>query len=294
MRQSLATSPLLRRGMLAFAAIFGLGMALANISERPQGRGSGYDAIVVARVGSSEVTWRRYREVMSDLAADTRTPIDNGDRRFALQRLIDEELLIQRARELGLDATVPSVRKAMASAVIAQVVAEASAVVPDDDELRHLYATERDFFSQPARYGVVWYRLTGVDENDREGAIRIHTQLSGGSAAVTLIDGATLDAARELPSGPMPAASLSNYVGATLTTVVESLAPGEHSEPLFLNDVWHIVYLRERIAPAIPSFDALRSVVAAEFARRNADAALQKYLRWLASRTVITIDPDVE
>lgn len=275
------------------AALIGLGVALGDIVQEWRGVSLRSPDHVVAHVGDSPISMDLYQEVVADLAADSKDPLTDADRQFALQRLIDEELLIQRARELGLDATVAGVRKAMANAVIAQVVAEASAELPSEDLLRELYDNERDYFARPPRYAVTWYRITGLTKTDTGLVERIRSDLQRQPARSETYPGAIVRAAAELPPDPLPAAALSNYLGATLTATVETLAPSEYSAPQFLDGIWHLLYLREKTPAAVPDFQAIRSVVRVEYQRRNADRALEDYLAWLAGRTDIEINQDV-
>ena len=90
-----------RAALYSVAAVIGVTLALVDIIERPQ---RSVDDVAVARVGDVNIPLRRYRELLSDVASDSRQPLTDSDRQFALQRLIDEELLVLRARELGLEA----------------------------------------------------------------------------------------------------------------------------------------------------------------------------------------------
>ncbi len=69
-----------------------------------------------------------YERVLAALAADSRNPVDDADKRRLLDRLIDEELLVQRGLELGLASSDGAVRKAVAGAMIESIVAEADRV----------------------------------------------------------------------------------------------------------------------------------------------------------------------
>lgn len=294
----LLEKPSLRRLLLLSGALLGFALALAEIVTLVPGhmptRGS-LPPGVVARVGSTDIPMRRYQELLSDLESGRRGPVTGVERRFALQRLIDEQLLIDRARELRLDASVPEVRKAMASAVMAQVASEASAAMPDAEELRAFYKLERDFFTQPARYSVRLYRIVDLEIDDIETANRIGLALRQSSGALgPAIEGFQLDQMREIPLDPMPASTLSNYIGESMTAAVEEMSAGSYSVPMPLSGAWHIVHLNARAPAAVASFEAIEPVLTAELTRRRSDTALQDYLKWLASRAEVMIDPGFE
>jgi hypothetical protein len=62
--------------------------------------------------------------------------VDGEARRRLLLRLVDEELLLQRAVELGVHRKDPAARRAILSAVIASVTSEGEAGQPDEAVLR--------------------------------------------------------------------------------------------------------------------------------------------------------------
>ena len=274
--------PGLLRRLYAAAALVGVSLATLGVVEsRPSLEAFGEAG--VAHVDDASITLRRYREILSDMATDSREPLGAAERAFALERLIDEELLILRARELRLDRSVPAIRKAMSSAVIAQIVADASADVPSDDALRDFYRSDRAFFRPPAQYRARWFTLPGLGDGDEALAKRIHSRVEGGDFQDT-------ELADELPHRPLPASTMSAYLGATLTSTLEELEPGDFSEPAFVRGSWHILELTERIDPPTSGFDELEPLVRAEYLRHRSDQALLEYLAWLRSRADIRID----
>ena len=56
----------------------------------------------VARVGDALIRVEEYDRLVAGLESDRRSPVDGKLRRHVLDRMIDEELLVQRAVELGL------------------------------------------------------------------------------------------------------------------------------------------------------------------------------------------------
>jgi len=269
-------------GLYAVAALAGVSLATLGVVE-DRTPIEIFGEAEVAQVEDASISLRRYREVLSDVATDSREPLDAAERAFALERLIDEELLIQRARELRLDRSVPAVRKAMSSAVIAQIVADASADVPSDAALRDFYRSDRTFFQPPAQYRVRWFTLPGLGDDDEALAKRIHSRIESGDLRDT-------ELVAELPHRFLPVGTMSNYLGATLTSMLEELEPGEYSAPAFVRGSWHILELTERFDPPASDFDELEPMVRAEYLRHRSDEALVEYLAWLRSRADIRID----
>ena len=70
--------------------------------------------------------------VLAALASDRRSPLGPEDRRHVLDRLVDEELLVQRGLDLDLPSLDRRVRADLTQAVIASVLAEV-----EEDEASH-------------------------------------------------------------------------------------------------------------------------------------------------------------
>ena len=58
-----------------------------------------------ARVGGTEISREKYLLQLDGLNSDKRAPLNKEDKAFVLERMIEEELLIQRAKDLGLFST---------------------------------------------------------------------------------------------------------------------------------------------------------------------------------------------
>ena len=67
----------------------------------------------VARVGDIEISREKYLLQLEGLNLDKRAPLKEEDRAFVLERMIEEELLIQRAKDLGMFSTNTMIRGAI-------------------------------------------------------------------------------------------------------------------------------------------------------------------------------------
>lgn len=239
----------------------------------------------IARVGDQVILRERYLELVNDLATDKRAPLNEDDRQFALDRLIDEELLIMRGMELGLPETSPEIRKSIAAAVIAQIAAEAEATTPDEAELRRLYENDTGFFSTTARYRLHWWRMPGSDAHAEQMAVSAYEKLSAGLPIEALMQSAGLQRETLLPDEMLPLAKLSDYLGSMLAQQASEMNPGEFSRPAAVGDSIHILNLLEKQDGVLPAFDQVRPMVESEYLRRRGGDALRQYLVWLRERT---------
>lgn len=101
----------------------------------------------VASVNHQQIRLAEYRRALGLFASDKRELLTEDDRSLVLQRLIDEELLIQHGITSGLIRTDMAVRSAALESVLAGLMIEIEASSGDGaeqaltDYLAHLRAT---------------------------------------------------------------------------------------------------------------------------------------------------------
>lgn len=103
------------------------------------------DAIAV--VNGKKISTDEYYRAVAMLASDKRTALTDADRVHVLNRLIEEELLIQGAISHGLVETDRAVRKAMTQAMLAAIVTDSASARPTEEELRAFCEKNRSVFS---------------------------------------------------------------------------------------------------------------------------------------------------
>jgi hypothetical protein len=81
----------------------------------------------IAAVNSTQIRLLEYQRALSMLASEKRDPITDQDRNLVLQRLIDEELLIQQGLNSGLIRTNMAVRTVVLQSILAGIMAEIEA-----------------------------------------------------------------------------------------------------------------------------------------------------------------------
>ena len=117
---------------LALGALLGIGIALAvvlgNVSANSwTNSNQPLSASVIAKVNSTEVRLLEYQRALKMLADDRRDAITDLDRELVLQRLIDEELLIQQGINAGLVRTDMAVRTVVLQSILAGIMTEIEA-----------------------------------------------------------------------------------------------------------------------------------------------------------------------
>ena len=136
--------------LLAAGSVVGILLGAATAFHKSGSVASALPDDAIASVNGRPIREEEYTRAVAMLAGDKRTEIADEDRTHVLNRLIEEELLIQRGIEIGLVDSDRSVRKAITQAILASIVAESVSVQPAEDELRAFYAENPSLFTRSA------------------------------------------------------------------------------------------------------------------------------------------------
>jgi len=287
------------RGSVLLAIGAGAGIALAATGLVASGvtRGRGLPPGAVARVNGALLRADDYTRSLDALERDRRGGAEPADRRFVLDRLIDEELLVQRGLELGLARQDARVRRDLTAAVIDAVVTEHEDGTPPDAELEAFYRRERDFFARPGRLRVrqLWCRAdTAADAPSAEARAR--------AAAASLRAGEDFAGVRArlgdaeiapLPDALLPPAKLLDHLGPTALRAALELETGAVSDPVRSATGYHVLQVVEREAEWVPPREEIGDEVVAEYRRRRGERALRAYLDGLRARADVEIAPSL-
>jgi parvulin-like peptidyl-prolyl isomerase len=265
-------------------ALAGLLLAVAGVALDSRSSSRYLPPGAAARVEDRIISKEDYQRQLERLAADKRNVMAKADREHALNRLIEEELLILRGMEIGLAVSSPAVRKSIVSTMITQIVADSATEEPGLDELRELYEKDRDFFTSPGRLRVG--RLSMPSRETAEAAV---AALDSGESIEDVAQIWATDPVLPIPDSLMPPMKLVDYLGPTLTQIAMALRPGEFSEPTFVGGAYQIVYVLDKESRDAPPFAEIRDQVAAEYRRQAGDRALREYLDWLRNRADVAV-----
>ena len=263
--------------MLAAGAVLGLGIALWSALGVDDALTKYADAI--ATVDGAPIPRSLFDGAVEGLASAKRNPLTEAEKREALDRIVDEELLLRRALELGLAESDPASRKALVNAMLQFSVADTAKLKPTDDELRRFYA-ERPKLIAPLPLLTV--RAVSF-ENTQAG------QIAAMKAAIDAgrgFDAGVKEIRAELvllPMGPVVPAKIAEYAGATIRDTALSLGKGETAGPIQIGRRVVFVHLAGRSEAPPPPFEAVRDVIVEEWRKRAAERAFDDYVANLRS-----------
>lgn len=218
---------------------------------------------------------------MLALQNDSRNPVTPDRERDVLERLIEEELLVQRGVDLGLAETDFGARRALVQSVLALAVAERAGAEPSEEVLRRFYRENAGFFAPAPRFSASVVFLAGSSDSARIEAVR--AALANGGDPARLGD----PIAVQIPRGALPESEWRRLIGADAAHAAAALGPGEVSAPVPASGGVFIVRVNGFAAAPAPAYEEVAAQVRAEWDRRADEEAARDYLERLKRRARI-------
>ena len=221
----------------------------------------------VARVNQRLILRDAWLRAVAAVASERRAELTAEDKRRILDRLIDEELLVQHGTALGLVERDARIRSELVSQVMLAATSVAAAE-PAKSELQKFYHDNQNFFTPPARLRIAAWHLEA--------------------------DGTRRAFQPPVPNALLPASTLQNYLGPALTAKALALQPGEQFESSDSANQRSLLEMLERQAGQPPVFENIRDQVRSEWKRRADEAAVRALLAELRDRERIVVAPDLQ
>ena len=260
---------------LGFGLIIGILLATFTIVEKNNISDQNWAAKIEDRL----IPLERYEMQLVGLANDKRSPLTNEDREYVLERMIEEELLIKRAIDLGMLENNPMARGTIVQQMIKNIISEGSRTEPEEKELIKFFEENIGFFTKANRLRVRQVYFSQVDFGDK-------VLEEAKSAFTRLLDGETFekvalsgsDSALKVPDTLMNLSKVREYIGPSLMKEAQLLKPGQFSAPKKVSGGYKIIYLADREDAEKPQYSNIRSSVLSEFLKRRDDKSLRAYL----------------
>ena len=284
--------------LLFVGAAIGLALATFGLLE-PRTGPQTLPPEAAAQVGERTIRRVDYERVLAGVERDLRNPLDQSIRRLVLDRMIDEELLVQRALELGLAAIDRRVRGELTSGLMDSIVGEADADDASENEVARHFEENVDFFTRPGRLHAqtIYFSSRGdgrrQEDSAAERAGRAATRLRAGENASEIESRLGDPQISPLPNGMLPPSKVRDYVGPIVLQTLEALVVGEWSEPIESGGGFYLARVIEREPRIVPAFEQVESLVRQDLKRRRGDQALRDYLDDLRTQTPVAINESV-
>lgn len=274
-----------RRLALLLGIAGGLALAIFGALNDPEKTGP-LPPGAIAKVGTSTILHADFARALTAVSAGKRNLITQSDEAIILDRLIDQELLIQHALQLGMVEADIELRNALANALTREVITRSRTRSIREADLQSFYQQNQQLFARQPRYHLRAVLLTTPSEID--------------DFAQAIILGKTPEQLVQhfgqntvpIPNGLLPRQKLLEYVGATIVGALDGMGTGQWSKPIDTKaGVWRI-YLHNRLDGQVWPLDTIRSQVENAYKDHRDDLALRRYLDQLRQKTDITIRAD--
>jgi len=245
-------------------------------------------ADAVALVDGTPIPRTVYESAIEGLTSAKRTPLTEAEKRDALDRIVDEELLLRRALELGLAESDPASRKALVNAMLQFSVADAAKLEPTEEQLRAFYAARPKLIApQP----LLTVRATSFPNTELNRIARVQTAMKDGrdfEAAVAAAGGEMI----LLPKGPIVPAKIAEYAGASIRDIALTLEKGQTAGPIEVGRRVVYVHVIDRVDAPPPPLEEVRDIVAEEWRKRTSEDAFETYVKGLRAKARVTFAPN--
>ena len=227
----------------------------------------------VAKIDERAISKEKYEMYLESIAQSRKTGLIDSDPDNILERMIDEELLIQRGIDLGMIENDSEIRSMIIQKMISSIISETNDLRISRQDLEGFYSANKDLFTPSPKLQLLKLSFDGSK------------QIAGEQARDLLIQGnlagAKLLAENEvisLPNVLLPAMKIREYIGPSLTQKALSLEEGEVSELIDLDGRLHLLVPLQKIISSAPKFEDVYQQVESEFIRFKGEELLDEYL----------------
>ena len=270
--------------LLLLASIIGTFLAIYSIMETNKNFSSLPDNII-ATVNDKIIPSDKYQTIINLIQNDKRDELTKADREMALDRIIEEELLVQYAYKNGFLEADDLLRKSIVRSVVDSIVEQALSVVPAEEDLLKFYETNRQTFAIDEKYRVVILSSKNQSDID-EGKVIWQSNYD-----LTLLRQTFKRIDRlDIPTGFISKIRLGTLIGPLLRDKVLSLEVGETSETLKTIYGYSIVTLVDKKDRVIPEFKEISEIVLQEYKRQQREEILEELLKDLKRQSDIKIN----
>lgn len=226
----------------------------------------------IARVGEKEISRQRFEEIIKVLDDQSNSELTLEKKNLIRERLIDEELLIQKAIELDLVRNDSLVKGNVIQTMFQYIINSNELVEPSEAELREYFSKEKNYFSSGRRYKLKNYTFRNL--NDAETAINLLNQ-SDLESFLKLVE---TESAIDLPNVFLTPQKIRDYLGPKVLDELPSLEKGGFSNIFEINEVPSIVICIDILLDNNPKFEEIAEQVKNKFIRDREDSLVKEYI----------------
>ena len=128
-----------------------MGLILVVVGSNTRFHLTNYPPDTLVTVNGYPITQSALRNAEKRIQPNSSDPINPDDRELLLQRLIDDELMLQHAEDLDILTTDPGIRKLLVRSSVDSIVEDSRSKPISDEQLRNFYEDHKSVFQRPSR-----------------------------------------------------------------------------------------------------------------------------------------------
>ena len=226
----------------------------------------------IARVGEKEISRQRFEEIIKVLDDQSNSELTLEKKNLIRERLIDEELLLQRAIELDLVRNDPLVKGNVIQTMFQHIINSSELAEPSEVELREYFSKEKNYFSSGKRFKLKIYSFRNL--SDAENA---RNSLNQGNleSFLKLVE---TENSIDLPNVFLTPQKIRDYLGPKVLEELPSLEKGGFSKIFEINQVPSIVICIDVLLDNNPKFEEIIEQIKNKFIRDREDSLVKEYI----------------
>lgn len=226
----------------------------------------------IARVGEKEISRQKFEEIIKVLDDQSKSELTLEKKNLIRERLIDEELLIQRAIELDLVRNDSLVKGNVIQTMFQYIINSNDLAEPSEVELREYFSKEKNYFSSGKRFKLKNYTFRNL--RDAETA---RNSLNQGNLESFLKIVETENSV-DLPNVFLTPQKIRDYLGPKVLEELPSLEKGGFSNIFEINQVPSIVICIDVLLDNNPKFEEIIDQIKNKFIRDREDSLVKEYI----------------
>jgi hypothetical protein len=232
-----------------------------------------------AKIEDTSIPMEKYLTQLDGLSKDKRSPLTQKDKEYVLERMIEEELLIKRAIDLGMLNDNPMARGTIVQQMIKTIIAENARYEISDSELESFFQENSGFFTKSSRLRIqqIYFSNEQLKDDSLVVAKKAYDLLKRGDDFES-VSRLGSPSALKIPNSLMTLSKVREYIGPSLMNLARELEINSFTSPVEVSGGYKIIYLIDKEMASPPNFNDIKSSVSSEFLKRKDDQSLRSYL----------------
>lgn len=232
-----------------------------------------------AKIEDTSIPMEKYLTQLDGLSKDKRSPLTQKDKEYVLERMIEEELLIKRAIDLGMLNDNPMARGTIVQQMIKTIIAENARYEISDSELESFFQENSGFFTKSSRLRIqqIYFSNEQLKDDSLVVAKKAYDLLKRGDDFES-VSKLGSPSALKIPNSLMTLSKVREYIGPSLMNLARELEINSFTSPIEVSGGYKIIYLIDKELASPPQFNDIKASVSSEFLKRKDDQSLRSYL----------------